>query len=148
MLNSPSTEPIRPGDEIRLIDWKVYAKSDRYFIREYIEQTCLQVIVALDGSGSMRFGLSTATKFEYARAAGTCLARLALRQSDASGLAVIQNGLANYVPPRSNANHFQAVLNTIRTVEPRGDAGLAPALTGTHTPDQTARFDPAILRRL
>ena len=45
-----------PGDEIRLIDWKVYGKSDRYYIKQYIEQTCLQVIVALDASGSMAFG--------------------------------------------------------------------------------------------
>src|SRR5687767_15713034 len=43
-----------PGDEIRLIDWKVFGKSDRYYIKQYIEQTCLQVIVVLDGSGSMR----------------------------------------------------------------------------------------------
>src|SRR4029434_9410100 len=56
-----------PGDEIRLIDWKVFGKSDRYFIKQYIEQTCLQVIVVLDGSGSMAFGLSRESKFCYDR---------------------------------------------------------------------------------
>src|SRR5688572_30917394 len=76
-----------PGDEIRLIDWKVYGKSDRYFIKQYIEQTCLQVIVVLDGSGSMAFGLKTGSKFQYARAVAACLARLVLRQSDSAGFA-------------------------------------------------------------
>ena len=67
-----------PGDEIRLIDWKVFGKSDRYFIKQYIEQTCLQVIVVLDGSGSMAFGLKTGSKFHYARAVAACLTRLVL----------------------------------------------------------------------
>src|SRR5215218_8536524 len=56
-----------PGDEIRSIDWKVFGKTDRYFIKQYIEQTCLQVIVVLDGSGSMAFGTAEPTKFQYAR---------------------------------------------------------------------------------
>src|ERR1044071_6069340 len=81
-----------PGDEIRLIDWKVFGKSDRYFIKQYIEQTCLQVIVVLDASGSMAFGLprkngpgAAATKFSYARAVAACLTRLVLRQTDSAG---------------------------------------------------------------
>src|SRR5688572_5550017 len=76
-----------PGDEIRLIDWKVFGKTDRYFIKQYIEQTCLQVIVVLDGSGSMAFGMAEPTKFQYARAIAACLTRLVLRQSDSAGLA-------------------------------------------------------------
>src|SRR6185436_16778258 len=87
-----------PGDEIRLIDWKVFGKSDRYYIKQYIEQTCLQVIVVLDASGSMAFGLprrgnlydsarrgelhESASKFSYARAVAACLTRLVLRQTD------------------------------------------------------------------
>src|SRR5688500_6064802 len=84
-----------PGDEIRLIDWKVYGKSDRYYIKQYIEQTCLQVIVVLDGSGSMAFGgaggtrVTRPSKFHYARAVAACLTRLVLRQSDSAGLAVL-----------------------------------------------------------
>src|SRR5437867_2659072 len=77
-----------PGDEIRLIDWKVFGKSDRYYIKQYIEQTCLQVIVVLDGSGSMAFGLEHKSKFDYGRAVAACLTRLVLRQSDSAGLAV------------------------------------------------------------
>ena len=99
-----------PGDEIRLIDWKVFGKSDRYFIKQYIEQTCLQVIVVLDGSGSMAFGFTDPPKFQYARALAACLTRLVLRQSDSAGLAVLGSTVRNYVPPRANPNHFQAIL--------------------------------------
>jgi uncharacterized protein (DUF58 family) len=118
-----------PGDEIRLIDWKVYGKSDRYCIKEYIEQTCLQTIMVLDASGSMRFGLKTAPKFAYARAVALCLCRLVLRQSDAAGLAIVGSSLSHYVPPRSNADHFQVLLRALRRIEPAGDTTLAARLT-------------------
>jgi uncharacterized protein (DUF58 family) len=118
-----------PGDEIRLIDWKVYGKSDRYYIKQYIEQTCLQVIVALDGSGSMAFGLNGPSKFQYARSIAACLARLVLRQSDSAGLAVLGNSVRHYVPPRANPNHFQALLEALRTAKPTGETSLATNLT-------------------
>jgi uncharacterized protein (DUF58 family) len=119
-----------PGDEIRLIDWKVFGKSDRYFIKQYIEQTCLQVIVVLDGSGSMGFGLTGESKFQYARSLAACLARLVLRQSDSAGLAVLGEALRNYVPPRANPNHFQAILQSLRQARPGGQTSLAQNLTG------------------
>ena len=118
-----------PGDEIRMIDWKVFGKSDRYFIKQYIEQTCLQVIVVLDGSGSMAFGLKTGSKFHYARAVAACLTRLVLRQSDSAGLAVLGKTVRNYVPPRANPNHFQAVLQLLRVAQPTGESSLAFNLT-------------------
>ncbi|MCI0746159.1 MAG: DUF58 domain-containing protein [Verrucomicrobia subdivision 3 bacterium] len=118
-----------PGDEIRLIDWKVYGKSDRYFIKQYIEQTCLQVIVVADGSGSMAFGLDGGSKFQYARAVAACLTRLVLRQRDSAGLAVLGKTLRNYIPPRANPNHFQALLELLRVARPSGETALADNLT-------------------
>lgn len=118
-----------PGDEIRLIDWKVFGKSDRYFIKQYIEQTCLQVIVVLDGSGSMAFGLNNETKFQYARALAACLTRLVLRQSDSAGLAVLGTTLRNYIPPRANPNHFQAIVQLLAQAKPSGETSLAQNLT-------------------
>jgi uncharacterized protein (DUF58 family) len=118
-----------PGDEIRMIDWKVFGKSDRYFIKQYIEQTCLQVIVVLDGSGSMAFGLKTGSKFHYARAVAACLTRLVLRQSDSAGLAVLGKTVRSYVPPRANPNHFQPVLQLLRGAQPTGETSLAVNLT-------------------
>jgi len=118
-----------PGDEIRLIDWKVFGKSDRYFIKQYIEQTCLQVILVLDGSGSMAFGLRSATKFHYARAVAACLARLVLRQSDSAGLAVLGKSIRNYVPPRANPHHFQPILKMLGEAQSTGETALAANLT-------------------
>ncbi|MHA3774449.1 DUF58 domain-containing protein [Verrucomicrobiota bacterium sgz303538] len=118
-----------PGDEPRLIDWKLYGKNDRYFIKQYIEQTCLQVIVVLDGSGSMDFGLNGVTKFQYARALATCLTRLVLRQTDSAGLAVLGKGLRDYIPPRANPDHFQAILQSITRAQPQGETSLAANLT-------------------
>jgi uncharacterized protein (DUF58 family) len=118
-----------PGDEIRMIDWKVFGKSDRYFIKQYIEQTCLQVIVVLDGSGSMAFGLKTGSKFHYARSVAACLTRLVLRQSDSAGLAVLGKTVRNYVPPRANPNHFQAIVQLLRAAQPTGETSLAFNLT-------------------
>lgn len=118
-----------PGDEFRLIDWKVYGKSDRYFIKQYIEQTCLQVVVVLDGSGSMAFGLTGESKFHHARSLAACLTRLVLRQSDSAGLAVLGEALRNYVPPRANPNHFQAILHALRQARPSGETSLAQNLT-------------------
>ena len=118
-----------PGDEIRLIDWKVYGKSDRYFIKQYIEQTCLQVIVVLDASGSMAFGLQTNSKFQYARAVAACLSRLVLRQTDSAGAAVLGHTLRNYIPPRANPNHFQPIAELLHHAQPTGETSLAANLT-------------------
>ncbi len=117
-----------PGDEIRQIDWKVFGKSDRYYVKQYIEQTCLQTLLVLDGSGSMRFGMDSLTKFAYARALAVCLARLVLRQSDAAGLAVLADDLKAYIPPRSTPNHFQSLLSTIKQAIPHGETALAQNL--------------------
>src|SRR6476661_6453419 len=75
------------GDEIRLLDWRVFGKSDRYYIKQFEEETSLQAMLVLDASGSMDFGLSTATKYAYSRMACLCLSRIILHQRDAAGLA-------------------------------------------------------------
>ena len=116
------------GDEIRLIDWRVYAKSDRYYIKRYEEETNLQVVMVLDASGSMEFGLSTVSKFDYARVACACLSRLILRQRDAVGLAVVDKGLSRFVPPRARAHHLQALCDGLRAARPHATTNLASGL--------------------
>jgi uncharacterized protein (DUF58 family) len=118
-----------PGDEIRLMDWKVFAKNDRYVIKQFIEQTCLQVVVVLDGSGSMAFGLNGVSKFQYARAVTACLTRLVLRQSDAAGLAVLGTTVRHFIPPRSNPNHFQVILHMLQEAGPSEETAMAANLT-------------------
>jgi uncharacterized protein (DUF58 family) len=117
-----------PGDESRLIDWRVYAKTDRYYIKQFEEETNLQAVMLLDASGSMQFGLSTASKFDYARTAAACLSRLMLRGRDSVGLALATSGGLQYIPPRNRAQHLAAMLAALQTARPHEEAALAPAL--------------------
>ena len=116
------------GDEIRLIDWHVYAKSDRYYIKRFEEETNLQAVMVVDSSGSMQFGHSTATKGDYAKMACACLSRLMLRQRDSVGLALFDVTMRQYVPPRANASHLQAILGALCRSRPGGKTSLAATL--------------------
>ncbi len=109
---------------MRRIDWQVYARNDRYYIRQFEEETNLQALVALDTSGSMRFGLSTVSKFEYARRAAACLARLLLHQRDAVGAAVLHDSSPAFVPARQNASHLQSILVALQNATPSEGGSL------------------------
>ena len=76
-----------PGDEIRYLDWKIFARRDRFYIREYEEETNVRATLLLDASGSMGYGSGEGTKFDYAVKLAACLSYLLLRQADAVGLA-------------------------------------------------------------
>lgn len=117
-----------PGDEIRMIDWKVYARRDRYYIRQFEETTNLQALMVIDCSGSMAFAGSTISKLDYARAACACLSRLMLRQRDGVGVALVGKQVEAYLPPRGFPRYLHAVLETLRTAIPRGETRMGSAL--------------------
>jgi uncharacterized protein (DUF58 family) len=106
-----------PGDEIRQIDWRVYARNDRYFIRQFEEETNLHAILAVDTSGSMKFGLQTVSKLDYAKRAAACLARLLLRQRDSVGMAILNETKPLFVPPRQSAVHLQTLLAALQSAQ-------------------------------
>ncbi|MDP1798756.1 MAG: DUF58 domain-containing protein [Planctomycetaceae bacterium] len=112
------------GDELRQIDWQVYARSDRYYIKQFEEETNLHTLLAIDASGSMAFGLSTVSKFDYARRAAACLARLLLHQRDAVGAVMLAEQRSMYVPPRQKASHLRALLATMQSAQPSGGGRL------------------------
>ena len=116
------------GDEIRLIDWHVYAKSDRYYIKLFEEETNLQALMVVDVSGSMQFGASTVSKADYAKMACACLSRLMLRQRDAVGLALFDDQVRHYIPPRAHASHLRSILDALRRGLPGGKTSLAATL--------------------
>ncbi len=107
-----------PGDEIRQIDWQVFARNDRYFIKQFEEETNLHAVLALDTSGSMKFGLSTINKLDYARRAAACIARMLLRQRDAVGTAILNEQTPMFLPPKQNAAHLQAILSILSAAKP------------------------------
>jgi uncharacterized protein (DUF58 family) len=117
-----------PGDEIRLLDWRVFARSDRYVIKQYEEEISLQALVAIDASGSMGFGVSTVSKYDYAKAAALCLARVVLGQRDSAGLAVMGGGLRSFIPPRSRASHLEVIRGALEGNSPVGPTTMSDDL--------------------
>ena len=118
-----------PGDELRFVDWKVFGKSDKFFIREYEEETNLRCTVLLDQSGSMAYqGQSaTFTKFDYAVRLTACLGYLMLQQQDAVGLITFDDQVRHQLPPRSRPAHLSAMIDILDSVQPGEETDVAEA---------------------
>ncbi len=117
-----------PGDDTRRLDWRAYARSDRFFIKEFEADTNLRMCLVVDTSGSMQFGNGGLTKLDYARRIAGTLAYLAARQGDAVGLYSAGAELTRQIPPRRNAAHLRHVLDQIGSMEAVGETGLCQAL--------------------
>lgn len=115
-----------PGDEIRHIDWRVYGKTDRYYIKEHEEETNLQAHLLVDASGSMAFRGKTISKFQYAQYLAASLAYLMLHQRDGVGLVVHDHELRTMLPPRSTSKQLMQILATLEKTVPGGETRLAP----------------------
>src|SRR3954471_636208 len=92
-----------PGDDIKRIDWRVYAKADRYYIKQYEVTTNLRAHIVLDASGSMAYQGSgdALSKFRYAQFVAACLSYLILHQQDSAGLFTFDSKVRSFIPPRS-----------------------------------------------
>jgi uncharacterized protein (DUF58 family) len=106
------------GDDPRRIDWKVWSRTDKYYIKQYEEETNLRATLLVDSSESMRFGTKAMNKYEYACALAACLAYLLLRQQDSVGVVNFDDQIRSVVPPRSKRNHLQAVLAALDSGTP------------------------------
>jgi uncharacterized protein (DUF58 family) len=115
-----------PGDEIRHIDWRVYGKTDRYYIKEHEEETNLKAHLVVDASGSMAYKGRHPSKFQYAQRLAASLAYLMLHQRDAVGLAVHDARLRRLIAPRSTSKHLLTLLRALEETEPGGETALAP----------------------
>lgn len=120
--------PYMPGDSLRDIDWKAYAKSDRLYVKQYEEETNLKAYILLDISGSMDFKAGAPlSKFRYATSLAAALSYLMLKQRDAVGLLLYHHQIETYVPPRSMQSHLQVLLKTIDQAQPQSETQMAPA---------------------
>jgi uncharacterized protein (DUF58 family) len=122
--------PYTQGDDIRQLDWKKFAKTDRYYVKRYDDETNLQALLVVDASGSMQFGMSTVTKWRYAQMATACLGHLLLRQRDSVGLAVVGESLRDFVKPMPRANHLSRVINVLEGIDASGKSKLDESLEG------------------
>lgn len=116
----------QPGDDLRRIDWKAFARTDKFFVKEYEADTNAGVIFALDASGSMDYGSKRVTKFEYGRMLIASLAWLSQRQGDRVGLMTFTDGIAEMIPP--STRHLQLMLHTLAKTHPSGTGQLKPSL--------------------
>ena len=119
--------PYVVGDELRNIDWKVFGKSDRLFIREFEEETNLRCHILLDQSGSMAYAGGSGdgiSKFDYASRLAACLAFLMLAQQDAAGCITFDDQLRHHVPMRSRPSHLRAILSAIASQPTRRETDL------------------------
>jgi uncharacterized protein (DUF58 family) len=107
------------GDDIRHLDWKVWSKTDRYYIKQYEAETNLRCNLVVDVSESMHYGRGALNKYNYACTVGACLGYMLLRQSDAVGILTFDNNVRQIVPPRSQQTHIDAICNAMHTSKPR-----------------------------
>jgi uncharacterized protein (DUF58 family) len=119
-----------PGDDIRRLDWRVFARTDRFYLKEFEAETNLRCYLVLDCSGSMGFVGKHQRKLDFARRLVASLAYLVIHQGDAAGLLCVNQRTVFDVPPRRNPAHLQTVLETLdkAEAEPHGETGLIPAL--------------------
>ncbi|HYV98151.1 MAG TPA: DUF58 domain-containing protein [Gemmatimonadaceae bacterium] len=114
------------GDDLRRIDWKAFARTDKFYIKEYEADTNAGVVFALDASGSMNFGSGSVTKFDYGRFLTASLAWLSQHQGDRVGLITFTDGLAEVIPP--STRHLQLMLHTLGHSHASGAGQLKTSL--------------------
>jgi uncharacterized protein (DUF58 family) len=118
------------GDDIRRIDWRVYAKADRYYIKQYEVTTNLRCSIVLDASGSMNYKGATdpLTKFRYAQFVAAALAYIVLHQQDAAGLITFDNKVRSFIPSKSTPSQLMRILRTLDGTAAEQESGIAPIL--------------------
>ncbi len=117
-----------PGDDPKHIDWKVYGRSDRFYIKEYEEETNLTATILLDASESMKFKGEEGriSKLEYGSMVAASLAYLVLRQRDTVGLCTFDEKIRSFIPPSSHPSHRNVILHALNTLEPRSRTTIGP----------------------
>jgi len=123
-----------PGDDLRDLDWRVYGKSDRYYVKQYVEETNLRATILLDASGSMQYAGRRAaridgkplSKFEYGQFLAASLAHLMIHQQDAVGLVTFDRAVRRYIPARSRVSHLKVLLQELHTTHPGEETDLSP----------------------
>ena len=113
-----------PGDDLRHIDWKVWSRQDKLYIKQYEEDTSLRCTLLLDASESMSYGRGPLNKFDYAATICACIAYLTLRQQDAVGLTVFDQKIRSRLPWLSSRSHLQIIFKALQQTTPNEKTNL------------------------
>jgi uncharacterized protein (DUF58 family) len=114
-----------PGDDLRHVDWNVYARTDRCYLKRYLGETNTLLTVLLDASASMAFSSHTVSKIDYARYLAASLEYMAHHQRDAGGLIVFDDDIRNYVQPSARQGQLHRLLHAIEKAEPNARTDYA-----------------------
>ncbi len=125
-----------PGDDLKHFDWRVFARTDRRYVRQYEEETNLTCTLLLDCSGSMAFGSDGLSKFDYGCCLAAALAYLMISQRDQVGLVLFDEQVRRRVPPSNSPAHLNNLLRQLEDVRPEGETGIAACL---HSIAESAR---------
>lgn len=106
------------GDDPRFVDWNVFARTERTYIKKFLGETNTRLVILLDASASMGFGSGAVTKLQYGKYLAATLAYLASRQHDAVGLIVFDDDIREHKQPSSRPGHLQGILHSIDRAEP------------------------------
>lgn len=117
-----------PGDDLRYVDWKVFGKTDKVYLKQYEEETNLISYLVLDTSESMRYQSATAplSKLEYAQCATAAIAYLVVRQQDSVGMVTFDDQVRHWIKPGSSGRHLQQVVHTMQQCEPIRKTNTGP----------------------
>ena len=116
------------GDEIRHIDWKLYGKTDRYYVKRYEEETNLRSYILLDTSQSMTYGSGSISKLEYASYLSAALTHLMLNQRDGMGLVLFDEKIRKFIPPRASASHANIIMGALDNINTGEDTQIRTTL--------------------
>jgi len=117
-----------PGDDLRHVDWKVWAKQDRFYVKQFEEDTNMPVTMLVDVSGSMQYGTGPLSKYDYGCTAAASLAYLLLRQQDMVGCVGFDQNIRFQVPARSKKKHLEAIVQALVTGKPSEKTDFYPIL--------------------
>lgn len=123
-----------PGDDLRNLDWRVFARSDRLYVKEFVEETNMRATILVDCSGSMRYAGAQAapgpdgrplSKFDYARRLAAALSYILVNQQDAVGTVCFDSQVRSFLPPRARPSQLKAILDDLGGQSPGGETALS-----------------------
>ena len=117
-----------PGDEVRHIDWKLYGKTNRLYVKRYEEETNLRAHLILDTSKSMDYASGKVSKLQYGSYLLAALSYLMISQQDAAGVVLFDESIKSFIPPKSTPSHLNTLLNVLDVKEPGTDTKIEPVL--------------------
>ncbi len=117
-----------PGDDVRHLDWKVLGRTDRYYIKQYEQETNYVAHILLDGSESMKYGSTPLTKLHYGKVMAACLAYLILHQRDAVSVGIFDNVMRDYQPRSDNRASIHAIMTRLAAFAPAHPSNIGSTL--------------------